>query len=76
MKTAIKSPPRRRWKRQLEPYFYLTPVMVLMIALLFVPIILVISYSFFDNVLIVDDSVWVGLRIIRQCLQIRSLSNR
>lgn len=33
-----------------------------MLALLFVPIILVIGYSFFDNVLINQHPKWVGLQ--------------
>ena len=45
-----------RLQRSLRPYGYLSPVM------LFVPIILVIGYSFFDNVLIKPHPQWVGLQ--------------
>ena len=51
-----------RLQRSLRPYGYLSPVMLLMLALLFVPIILVIGYSFFDNVLIKPHPQWVGLQ--------------
>ncbi len=50
----------RLWLR-LQPYAYLTPVMIMMAALLFLPIILVIGYSFYDNVLVTPESHWVGL---------------
>lgn len=48
------------WKK-LVPYAYLTPVMLMIAALLFLPIILVIGYSFFDNVLVTSESHWVGI---------------
>lgn len=50
----------RLWLR-IQPYAYLTPVMIMMAALLFLPIILVIGYSFYDNVLVTPESHWVGL---------------
>lgn len=78
MKTAKKHSSKRLVKR-MEPYFYLSPVMFLMIALLFIPIILVISYSFFDNVLIVEESNWVGLEHYKTVLSdpifIKSMKN-
>lgn len=48
------------WKK-LVPYAYLMPVMVMIAALLFLPIILVIGYSFFDNVLVTPESHWIGI---------------
>lgn len=51
-----------RLLRNLRPYGYLSPVALMMLALLFVPIILVIGYSFFDNVLINQHPKWVGLQ--------------
>lgn len=48
----------RKW---IQPYVYQLPVMILLAALLFVPIFLVIGYSFFDNVIINDNPQWVGL---------------
>lgn len=39
-----------------------------MVMLLFIPIIMVISYSFYDNVIINDNPVWVGLENYRYVL--------
>jgi multiple sugar transport system permease protein len=57
-------PTRRRVRvlRQLEPYGFLAPVMVLMVVLMVVPIGMVIRYSLLDNVIMSPRSVGVGLR--------------
>ena len=38
-------------KKKLTPYGYLLPTIILMMILLVVPIIMVISYSLYDNVI-------------------------
>lgn len=52
---------KTRFRRTIQPYLYLSPVIILMGVLLFLPIILVIGYSFYDNVLVTTSSEWVGL---------------
>ena len=52
---------RRRVKRSLEPYGFLSPTVILLVVLMFVPIGLVISYSFMDNVILNEDPQSVGL---------------
>ncbi len=47
--------------KKTEPYVYMLPTIGLMVLLLFVPIIMVIAYSFFDNVIINDNPVFVGI---------------
>lgn len=59
--TEKKSTKKVRLWLKIQPYAYLTPVMIMMAALLFLPIILVIGYSFYDNVLVTPESHWVGL---------------
>lgn len=52
---------RDRLKRQVTPYLYILPTVVLMCILLIVPICMVIGYSLFDNVIINDSPVFVGI---------------
>jgi multiple sugar transport system permease protein len=47
--------------RRLVPYGYLTPTVLLIVVLMVVPIIMVIGYSFRDNVIVQEDSVFSGL---------------
>lgn len=47
--------------RRLVPYGYLSPTVLLMVVLMVVPIIMVIGYSFRDNVIVTDDSEFAGL---------------
>ena len=49
-------------KRKCEPYLYLLPTIVLMLLLLIIPICMVVRYSFFDNVIINKNPVFVGLK--------------
>lgn len=77
---AKKDTPRvTRFRKKAQPYVYLTPVMVLMVVLLFVPIFLVIGYSFFDNVLVNPNPQWVGLQNYQTVLSdmtfIKSMKN-
>lgn len=53
--------PGKSWKRRLEPYGFLSPTAMLLVVLMFVPIFLVVQYSFFDNVIFSDDPTMVGL---------------
>ncbi|GAB6897172.1 carbohydrate ABC transporter permease [Kineosporia succinea] len=52
--------PRRRAGRVLTPFGYLTPTMILLVILMVVPIVMVISYSFKDNVIVERNPVLVG----------------
>ena len=51
----------RRLLRGLIPHGYLTPTVVLIAGLMVIPIVMVISYSFKDNVIVQDNPVFVGL---------------
>lgn len=48
-------------RKKIEPYLYLIPTLLLMCVLLIIPIIMVIRYSFYDNVIINKNPVFVGL---------------
>jgi len=50
----------RSTARRLVPYGYLSPTMVLIVVLMVVPIVMVISYSFRDNVIVQENSVFAG----------------
>ena len=52
--------PRSTWARRLVPYGYLSPTTLLIVVLMVVPIVMVISYSFRDNVIVQEDSVFAG----------------
>ena len=54
-------PPRRTMARRLVPYGYLSPTIVLIVVLMVIPIVMVISYSFRDNVIVQENSVFAGL---------------
>lgn len=49
------------FKRKCEPYLYLSPTILLMLLLLVVPIFMVIRYSFYDNVIVNKNPIFVGL---------------
>lgn len=58
-----------RLRRRLQPYLFLLPAVILLIILLLVPIVMVISYSFFDNVIIANHHpLWVGFANYRTVL--------
>jgi multiple sugar transport system permease protein len=46
--------------RRLTPYGYLSPTVLLIVVLMVVPIVMVISYSFRDNVIVQENSVFAG----------------
>ncbi len=49
-------------KKNATPYLYLLPTIILMCILLIIPIVMVINYSFYDNVIINNNPVFVGLK--------------
>jgi multiple sugar transport system permease protein len=52
---------RLRLGRTLEPYGFIAPTAILMLVLMIVPIVLVIGYSFMDNVIINKNPEFVGI---------------
>src|SRR5262245_1856557 len=46
--------------RRLVPYGYLAPTVLLIVVLMVIPIVMVISYSFRDNVIVQENSVFAG----------------
>ncbi|MDG4829232.1 sugar ABC transporter permease [Solwaraspora sp. WMMD1047] len=46
--------------RRLIPYGYLSPTVLLIVVLMVVPIVMVIGYSFRDNVIVQENSVFAG----------------
>jgi len=57
-----------RLKRNITPYVYILPTIILMTILLVIPIVMVIRYSFFDNVIINKHPVFVGLSNYKKVL--------
>jgi multiple sugar transport system permease protein len=53
-------PAKKTLARRLLPYGYLSPTVVLVVVLMVVPIVMVISYSFRDNVIVQENSVFAG----------------
>ncbi|GAA0804704.1 carbohydrate ABC transporter permease [Spirilliplanes yamanashiensis] len=53
--------PRTTLTRRLSPFGYLSPTIVLIVVLMVIPIVMVISYSFRDNVIVQENSVFAGL---------------
>ncbi len=47
--------------RRLAPYGYLSPTMLLILVLMVIPIVMVVSYSFKDNVIVEENPVFAGL---------------
>ena len=63
-KNSTACPPGKRLhslKRQATPYFYIFPTVVLMFILLVIPVIMVIGYSLYNNVIVDPERVFVGL---------------
>jgi multiple sugar transport system permease protein len=52
---------RRFSARRLAPYGYLSPTMLLISVLMIIPIAMVVSYSFKDNVIVEQNPVFAGL---------------
>ena len=55
------APARKTLARRLVPYGYLSPTVLLIVVLMVIPIVMVISYSFRDNVIVQENSVFAGL---------------
>ena len=55
------TPNKKTLARRLVPYGYLSPTAILIVVLMVIPIAMVISYSFRDNVIVQDNSVFAGL---------------
>jgi multiple sugar transport system permease protein len=47
--------------RGLVPYGYLSPTMLMILVLMVIPIVMVVSYSFKDNVIVEQNPVFAGL---------------
>lgn len=60
---ATPEPPRKRrpFRRTAEPFGFLAPTLVLMFVLMIVPVVLVVGYSFMDNVILNKNPESVGL---------------
>ena len=59
---------RGKRKITLVPYAYLTPTLVFMVVLLFIPVIIVVSYSFMNRVITAPDSTLVGFKNYHEVL--------
>lgn len=57
----MKSTKMNRFRKKSEPYWYLLPTIILMVLLLAIPIFMVISYAFYDNVIVNPTPKFVGL---------------
>ena len=55
-------------KQKVTPYLYLSPTIILLFILLIIPIIMVVKYSFFDNVIINKNPIFVGLANYKKVL--------
>jgi len=58
-----------RVKKKIAPYLYLSPTLGVLMLLIVVPIIMVVGYSFFDNVIVNNDPQFVGLQHYINILQ-------
>ena len=47
--------------RKLTPYAFLSPTVIVMLVLMLIPVIMVIGYSFMDNVITNKNPVFVGI---------------
>jgi multiple sugar transport system permease protein len=63
-KPRIKIEPARKQKpsfKKLVPFAYISPTVVLIVGLMLIPIAMVISYSFKDNVIVQQNPIFAGL---------------
>ncbi len=58
--SILKSSPNI-FRKRLLPYFYLSPTILLMLILMLLPIVMVIGYSFMDNVIMNKDPQFAGI---------------
>ena len=78
--TAKKKPMQQRLRRNLIPFAYLSPTLILLTVLSLIPIATVVYYSFLDNVIITSSAPsFVGLRNYSEILSssdfLQALSN-
>jgi multiple sugar transport system permease protein len=52
---------RRKRRKSLESYGFLAPTLILLIVLMVIPIVMVVGYSFMDNVILNRSPEFVGL---------------
>src|SRR6185437_14304903 len=57
----VPSRPRRGRRRPFEPYLLIAPTVLLVTGLMVVPVVIVIAYSLFDNVVTNQNPQFVGL---------------
>ena len=65
----------QKLKRKMTPYGYLAPTMLLMVVLLVIPIVMVIGYSMFNNVIAEKHPVFVGLQNYAKVLSDKDFHN-
>lgn len=53
---------RKFYISKFEPYFYLSPTILLLILLMLIPVYLVFSYTLMDNVILNQNPVFVGFK--------------
>ncbi len=53
---------RRNRTKTLESYGFLAPTLILLLVLMIVPIVMVVGYSFMDNVILNKDPEFVGIQ--------------
>ncbi|PUB27055.1 carbohydrate ABC transporter membrane protein 1 (CUT1 family) [Promicromonospora sp. AC04] len=60
---ATPQPPRKRrpFRKTAEPFGFLAPTLVLMFVLMVIPVVLVVGYSFMDNVILTKEPEFVGV---------------
>ncbi|WP_130838241.1 carbohydrate ABC transporter permease [Lachnoclostridium sp. Marseille-P6806] len=62
MANGFKKQSTKTARRVAVSYSYLAPTLVLMLIFLVVPIVMVIGYTFFDNVIVNKNPVFVGIK--------------
>lgn len=62
MSAGLKTKRSVNWKKTGVAYAYLSPTLALMMLLLVIPIAMVIGYSFYNNVIIEKNPVFVGFQ--------------
>ena len=70
---------RRNRTKTLESYGFLAPTLILLLVLMVVPIVMVVGYSFMDNVILNKDPEFVGIQnyltVLGDSGFIRAISN-
>lgn len=62
-------------QRKLTPYFFITPTVLIMLVLMVTPILMVINYSFFNNVIMNKDPKSVGFHNFIKILTDKNFQN-